>query len=211
MKTMRGFIILAACMPMIASCAGGGLLKSTEPRQNIYTLRPAPEDATKTAGAARILEVAMPQVPPGFETDRIALYTQGGKKLDYYAGAKWADLLDSTLQDALRRSARNVLPSVVAITPTQGTDGQFRLQTKVNEFAPVYEGGASGAPTVRVSVEFTLVRLPENAIVSSFILKQARVAEADSLDSVAGALEGAMQETLAEAFRRMEKTLAAAE
>ncbi len=209
MKMMRGFIILAAFLPVLSACAGGGILKSTEPRQVIYTLRPAPEDGSKTAGAARIVEIAKPQVPPGFETDRIALYTQGGKKLDYYAGAKWADLLDSTLQDTLRRSARNVLPSIVAITSTQGMDGQFRLQTKVNEFAPVYADGTTAAPTVRVSVEFTLVRLPDNVIVSSFILGQTRVVEANSLDAATGAMEEMMQQTLTEAFRRMEKTLAA--
>ena len=73
MKMMRGFIILAAFLPVLSACAGGGILKSTEPRQVIYTLRPAPEDGSKTAGAARIVEIAKPQVPPGFETDRIII------------------------------------------------------------------------------------------------------------------------------------------
>ncbi len=203
-------IPLASAFVALALLAGcSGALKSTEPRNIVYTLRPAESapDADKTPGAARIVEIAVPQVPPGFETDRIALAIQGGRKLDYYAGAKWPDILDSVLQDTIRRSARNVLPNVVAITPTQGMDGQFRLQTKINEFQPVYDDAANVAPDLRVNVEFTLVALPDNKIVSSFILTRNQRASSNTLDAAAGGLESMFQEVLTEAFTRLDTRL----
>lgn len=204
--TKKPLILAFVALPLLlAACANPSkLLTSTAPQQTTYTLRPAPETApAEHVGAARIVEIAKPVLPPGFETDRIALLTQGGQKLDYFAAAKWPDIFDNVVQDTVRRSARNVLPYVVAVTPAQAMDPDYRLQTKINDFQPVYGSDINAAPDVRVSVEFTLVRLPENRIVSSFILTRAQPAESNRLDSIAGTLEKMFQDILGEAFGRL--------
>lgn len=197
---------LTALPLLLTACASPSkFLTSTAPAQTTYTLRPVAEvSPAENIGAARIVEIAKPLLPPGFETDRIALLTQGGQKLDYFAAAKWPDIFDNVVQDTVRRSARNVLPYIVAVTPEQAMDPDYRLQTKINEFQPVYGSDIASAPDLHVSVEFTLVKLPENRIVSSFILMRTTPSESNRLNAIAGAMERMFQDILAEAFKRLD-------
>jgi ABC-type uncharacterized transport system auxiliary subunit len=197
---------LLMCLSLTA--CSGSFLQSTEPKPTVYTLRPVAEARTAAdAGAARIVEVMKPSVPPGFETDRIALYTEGGQKLDYYAGASWPDMMDDVFQQTAMRSLRNALPYTVAVAPEERMDADYRLRMKIDEFQPVYSGAAEGTPELRASFEFTLIRLPEEKIVRSFILRRDMKADGAGMDSILAGLEKMAQDMFSEAYGRLDSNL----
>ncbi len=193
-----GVILLAGC--------SGGILKSTEPPQTTYMLRPA-SVALHETGPARIVEIPKPAIPPGFSRDRIALYLQNGQKLDYYATARWPAPFDEVIQNFTRRSLTAALPYVVTVSPTQPVDPDYRLEIKVNEFQPVYAGSFSEPPMLKVNLEFSLVRLSTEKIASSFTLNQERRANSARLDVIIAELETMLQETQTLAFEKLEPAL----
>lgn len=192
---------------VLGGCSTGQILKSTEPPGVTYNLHAGEVQTDIPTGAARIVEIAKPAVPPGFETERIALYLDGGQKLDYYAGSKWPDILDNVLQDFTRRSLTGILPYTVAINPSQSVKADYRLQVKVNEFQPVYDTGATGNPRVRVSMEFTLIRLPEERIVTNFTLTKEDAVADNRLDLITAALESMARQIQKQAFVKMDSYL----
>ena len=143
------------------------------------------------------------------DSDRYALFLDDGQKLDYFATARWSSTLDRILQDVTRRSASAVLPYIVATTPGQGVDPDYRLQLKVNEFQPVYGVNPSAAPTLTVSVEFTLVGVPSDKIMSGFTLSKQEPASENRLDVITLGLERMLQDIEREAFTKLDPKLRA--
>lgn len=194
----------------LAGCSTSNLLQSTEPQQTIYTLRPVEASGESSPVMARVIEISAPSVPPGMEQDRIALFLDDGQKLDYYAGARWSSSLEHVVQEFTRRTAGATLPYIVAVTPDQGIEADYRLQIKINEFQPVYAKGSSGAaPYLKASVEFTLVRLPVDEIVGSFTLSRNVEAQDNRLDVITLGLESLLQEIERDAFAKIDKKLQA--
>lgn len=199
---------LSLCAALaLSGCSTGELLTSKEPPQTIYALRPAPANAEGPASTARIIEISHPSIPPGMEGDRIALYHNNGQKLDYYASARWTSTLDDVLQNFTRRTASSVLPYVIAVTPEQNIDAQYRLQLKVDEFQPVYGTDLTGAPMIEVSIEFTLISIQGDIVVSNFTLSKRGKATANRLDVVAAGLEKMLQEIEYDAFMRIDNVI----
>ena len=205
----KNIIMTAALALLLAGCSTSELLKSTEPQQTIYTLRPVEPSGLGSAAAARVVEITAPTLPPGMDSDRYVLFLDDGQKLDYFAAARWSAPLDYIVQDVTRRSASAVQPYIVATTPGQGVDPDYRLQMKVNEFQPVYGADSMAAPTLKVSIEFTLVAVPEDKIVSSFTLTKHDVAAENRLDGITSGLEHMLQEIEREAFMKLDPKLRA--
>lgn len=205
MKNLFKILTCVLCISPLAAC--GGLLQSTAPQETIYTLRPVPRTDAPAIDQARVVEVMKPAVPPGFETDRIALYTNGGQKLDYYSASKWTTLIDDVIQNFTRRTMSTILPSVVTTIPAESLMADFRLQLKVNEFQAVYDAGLDTPPRLVTDLEFTLISLPEERIVRSFSLGKTGVATSNRLDVIAAGLEKMLQELQAEAFTKMRSSL----
>lgn len=204
---MKKLIAIASLSVLLSGCAGGGILTSTEPPQTIYALRAAQNADAAQSGPARVVEIAKPTLPPGFETDRIALYLDNGRTLDYYSGARWPDILDAVIQDFTRRTVSSTLPYVVATLPNQNQYADYRLNMKLNEFQPVYGADAGAAPDLVVDAEFTLVALPGERIVQSFRLSERNAAASNNLESVAGGLEDILRRIEAEAFAKLDARL----
>ncbi len=177
--------------------------------QTTYSLRPALSAPALETGfkTARIVEIARPSVPPGFEGDRIALYLAQGQKLDYFAAAKWPAGLDDVLQNFTRRTLTNTLPYVVAVTPSQSLNPDYTLQMKVNEFQPVYNGDLTSAPRLVTNIEFTLVAQPSERVISSFSIGKQGTASSNRLDVITAGLEKMLQEIEYEAFTRLDPLL----
>lgn len=208
MKKHRNLIIVLLLTLPLIGCAGS-ILKSNEPPQTIYSLRPIEGKGETSDAAAKIIEITSPSVPPGMEQDRIALLTDNGKKLDYYASVRWSSSLDHIVQDFTRRSVSAVLPYVVATTPDQSVTADYRLQTKINEFQPVYKAGSTDVPLLKVNIEFTLIDSVTERIVTSFQLSKTLIATENSVDSVAAGLESLLQEVERSAFIKLDKKLRA--
>ncbi len=202
---MRLFLSVILLIFPVAGCAG---FKSDAPPQTVYSLRPAERSDIDAANyMARIIEIPKPSLPPGFDTDRIALYMEDGHTLDYYASAAWPAPLDDVIQDFTRRTATNVLPYVVTVTPSQSLNADFALYTKVNEFQPVYQGAAGAPPLLLTEVEFTLISLPEGRIVSSFSLARRGIATSNNLNVITAGLQKMLQEVQGEAFMKIQTYL----
>ncbi len=210
MTKLKNTLGIVALMLALTGCSTSNLLQSTEPQQTIYTLRPVEPTGESSDVLARVLEISVPSVPPGMEQNRIALFLDDGQKLDYYAGARWSSSLDHIVQEFTRRTAGATLPYIVAVTPDQGIEADYRLQIKINEFQPVYSKGASNsAPFLKASVEFTLIRLPSDQIVSSFTLSRNVEAQENRLDVITLGLESLLREIERDAFAKIDKKLQA--
>ena len=207
MTKRLGLAVVAALM--MGGCSTSGILTSTEPQSTLYTLRHAQAVENTSNQMAKIVEIARPHVPPGFETDRIALYTANGQKIDYFAAAKWSEILDEVLQDYTRRSVVANLPYVVAVTPDQSIVADYRLQIKINDLQPVYGESISAAPVLKAAIEFTLIHLPDERIVSSFTLSKEADSSSNNLDVIVAGMESLLQELYGRAFDKMDEHIAA--
>ena len=201
---MKTSIISALALALVlCGCSTSKLLTSTEPQQTIYTLRPIASTGLASAASAQIVEISMPSLPPGMDRDRIALFLDDGQKLDYYASARWSSSLDHILQDVTRRSISAVLPYVVAVTPEQDIEAEYRLQIKVNELQPVYGTDSKAAPVLKASLEFTLIRQATNQVVSSFTLSKQSAPTENRLDMIILGLEQLLQEIERKSFTKL--------
>ncbi len=192
----------------LSGCSTGDLLTSKEPQQTIYSLRPAPVvDAPPSDAAIRIMEIAHPFLPPGMDRDRIALYLNDGQKLDYFAAARWSGTMAEVLQNSTRRTASAALPYVIAVMPEDNVDAAYRLQMKVNEFQPVYGTDSGENPMIVAEIEFTLLALPSDRVLTSFTLLRRGRANENRLDVITAGLEKMLQEIEQDAFIRIDRIL----
>lgn len=202
MKRLYALLLaLALACPLLAACAA---LRKPAPPPALYALRPPPPCPRARAGSPMIA-VQAPQLPPGFATSRIALYLSSGRRLDYFAGAAWPSELGGVLQDFIIAAGRHACLSAVA--PGESAAAPWRLNVRVNEFAPVYAAGPEAAPALRASLSFTLVSPEREEAVLDFTLRDERPAEENSLTSVVSGLEALLGDILGRAYA---KTAAAA-
>lgn len=198
---MRKMIPALLSVLVLSGCAS--LLTSNSEPQAIYSLKEA-RDITalnsSTSGLSHVLEIQRPVLPPGFDTARIAMYLENGRRMDYYADAKWASPLDEVLQEFTLQTARKTFPQAIVAVSGQALDADYRLQIKVNEFQPVYSGVAETAPLIVASLSFTLLAMPEERIVTSFTIEQQEAAQANTLGSITAGLERLLQSVEARAF-----------
>lgn len=204
-----GVLTALSLLMMLGGCSTSKLLTSTEPQQTIYTLRPITSTGDASTMNARVLEISMPSLPPGMERERIALFLDDGQKIDYYASARWSANLDYILQDFTRRSVSAVLPYVVAVTSDQNIEAEYRLQMKINELQPVYGADSKTIPILKTSIDFTLIRLPDDRVISSFTLSKQETPAENRLDVITLGLEKLLQDIAREAFLKIDPKLQA--
>ncbi|MGZ9097061.1 MAG: ABC-type transport auxiliary lipoprotein family protein [Micavibrio sp.] len=199
----------AALLLALSGLSGCLSLASSEVPPNIYAMhyRPAPDDNASSHDFGGVLKVQEPDLPAGFETDRIALYLEGGRRLDYYAGAKWPEPLDQVLQDAIVQAGHHALPKMTVDTQDIDMPADYKLAVKVVEFGPVYANGPDGIPHLEATMIFTLIRLPDHNIIADFTLENGHRAEANDLTSITSGLESLLHEMMVEAYETIKKAL----
>jgi len=183
----------------LAACGG---LQSKQPPPALYVLHSetaAESGAPATGKTDKVMIVPEPQMPPGFKTDQIALLMQDGRRLDYFADARWSADLDRVLQDFIVQSLRTSWPHTIVATPDAGTPAAWRLLVKVIDFQPVYRGDPDSAPEIRVKMTFTLVTMPEGKIVKDFTIGKKSAATANTLTAVTSEMESLLRGLLREA------------
>lgn len=206
-------ILTCLAMTIVSLSLSGcsGVMTSKAPPATIYTLHaasaaPAPEQAP---GQARpVLSVPTPAVPPGFDTPQIALYLNDGRQLDYYAGAQWPSTLGALLQDVVIETGRDTLNNATISEPDLNLPAAWKLVIKVVDFQPVYHNAADSNPDLVVSLNFKLIRYPEENVVLDFTLGRTAPGVSNSLTTVTGGLENALQIILAEAFTDIDREIA---
>lgn len=197
--------ILAFSFLCLAGCSA---LAPSRPPVTIYALHPSiPQQTELQSGPRGVIRIEAPVMPSGLDSDRIALFTADGRQLDYYAGAKWSAPLDHVLQDVIVEEARNAFPMMTIDTPDLNVAADYKLYVRMRDFTPVYQSAPQTIPFLKVAATFTLIRLPENIVITDFTLESGQVAQSNSLTAVTSGLESLLQNMLKKAFGRMENDL----
>jgi ABC-type uncharacterized transport system auxiliary subunit len=197
---LLSLIALTGCASL--SFLGGG---KKEADASIYTLRSPGTERAAPAAAAKgraVIAVPKPELPPGLETERIALYFQQGHRLDYYAGAKWSAPLDALLQDLVIQKVQQKLPSKVVGTPDLASSAQYKLALKFTDVAPVYENAPDQPPRLDVGMTVTVVSLPRETVRTQFTLKRSVPASANTLTTITSELGTLLQSLTDDALQR---------
>ncbi len=192
----------------LTSCIG---LPKPPPPATVYQLR-APAQGLMAQPpalpAGTRLEVALPGVAAGLDSERIALALDNGRKLDYYAGAKWAAALPDVVQDVAIATLRDSLPGLSVDDDDNMNSPTHRLRIVVQHFAPVYATDATTLPKVNVTLRFALVRLADDALLADATLGTQVAVNANTLAGVTAALEQGLHRVLADAMPRLAVALA---
>ncbi|MEJ2087602.1 MAG: ABC-type transport auxiliary lipoprotein family protein [Gammaproteobacteria bacterium] len=176
-RTLLPVIVLAAagCMPS---------LESSEPPDRVYWLEPT--EAASTVG----VEVHV-SVVPGLDDDRIRVL-QPDRRLNYYAGAFWADSLAPLLQSVIDRS----------VNGTAKADRSVIVHVLIERFFAV-ESGAATPPEVELAAR--LRGGPDHA--GACLVRTSSVAGSTRLRDIVAAHQSIADE-LAHAVGRFASTLA---
>jgi cholesterol transport system auxiliary component len=194
--------ILAAVAALAAGCLGG--LKEEAPAPRIYRVD-APSFGAGGALAAD-LKVAIGPVAPGLDGSGIA-GRWPGQRLDYVAGARWADdlpnLVGAALVEAFQDTGR--LHSV------QGDVGRFQVThtivVQVRRFEADYTGG--GLPVAQVSLAAT-VGGDDGRVLAAFTVSASETTSANSQSAVVAALDAAFARAAGDLAARTFDAIAAA-
>jgi cholesterol transport system auxiliary component len=201
--TLKASIVLISLsiLPWMGGCAG--LLESREPAAVIYLLRPTVTPMAMSVDA-RTLQVQRVSHYPGYETDRILL-TRPERRLDVYAGSRWAEALPKVVEamvlDALRTGGG--FAAVHDSLAPYASDHVLRLT--IRRFEAEY-ADLSAAPRVRVAFEASLGRRLERSASQNFSIETTAAARSNRMSDIVAAFEEASAEALQ---RLLEETQAA--
>jgi ABC-type uncharacterized transport system auxiliary subunit len=182
--------------------------KKTPP--SIYTLHSLPPrnpPSSAPGSAPAVVFVTRPELPKGFETERITLLFEQGNRIYYYAGAKWSGRLDDLLQDFIVQMARHVLPGRIAATADGTAAARYKLAAKITDFQPVYQGAADSPPRLDVAMTVTLLALPGETVKTQFSLRKSAPASANTMTAVTKGLELLLQSLTEEALQKINAAL----
>jgi cholesterol transport system auxiliary component len=182
--------ILAAAAALSAGCFGG--LKEPVPQPLVYRI-----EAPKLAAGAPLaadLRIDVGQVAPGLDSSGIATRWPG-QRLDYVAGARWAEdlpqLLEAAFVESLQDSGR--------LRSVQGDFGRFRathtLVVEVRRFEADYTGG--GLPVAQVELTATIGKT-DRRVLASFTVSASESAAENRQTALVAALDAAFARATAE-------------
>jgi cholesterol transport system auxiliary component len=185
---------IAAAAALAAGCFGG--MREQAPSL-IYRVD-APSLAAGTALPVD-LKVVVSGTAPGLDGAGIA-GRWPGQRLDYLAGARWADrlpvLVETALVEALQDSGR--------LRSVQGDLGRFRashtLVVEVRRFEADYTAG--GAPVAQVALAATLGRASDRHVLAAFTVSASEGAAENRQSAVVEALEAAFARAAGDAAER---------
>jgi len=188
-------------IPLLLLCGCLSLTSSEEPL-TIYALHASRNPVAETVIAADpvVISIPDPVLPAGLKTDRIALYLDGGRRLDFYSGARWAAPLDEVLQDMIIDSGRGAIPHAIFDGGDVRLPARYRLVVSVVDFYPLYSGDAQGIPLLKVSLSFTVIQASDGTVLARFSQSAEAVARENSLTAITSGLEQLLQSALADSF-----------
>jgi cholesterol transport system auxiliary component len=194
--------LLAAAAALVAGCFGS--LKEPVPQPLVYRI-----DAPKLSPGAPLpvdLRIDVGQVAPGLDSPGIATRWPG-QRIEYVAGARWAEelpqLLEAALVEALQDSGR--------LRSVQGDFGRFRashtMVVEVRRFEADYTGG--GMPVAQVELTATIGKA-DRRVLASYTVQASESATENRQAAVVAALDKAFGRAAADLADRAFAAMAAA-
>jgi ABC-type uncharacterized transport system auxiliary subunit len=198
MAGLRAAAVTVLPLLLLAACGG---LKSREPVEQAYFLRPAvaPEGlATGAAPLPGLLAVRRPEVQPGLQTARIALVLPDNR-LDYFAASRWSaalpQVVDAFATQSLLSSGRFEL-----VNGSERGSGGARLIVALTarHFEADYADGENQPPQAHVAFECVLSSAASRAPLGRCDGEARVAAAANRMAPIVQAFEAAAREAMAE-------------
>jgi cholesterol transport system auxiliary component len=187
-------VALAACL-LVGACAAALQLAAPDPPR-LYALTHKSTFADDLPEVDARISVEVPTATAGLNTARIAL-RPSSTTLEYYADARWIDVVPIMVQNLLLESLDNAGTVDVIGREVVGIRADYALITHIREFQADYENGAP--PKVSVRLQARLVRLPRRISVGATSEAFIVPAQNGSMQAIVAAFD----EGLGKALRRV--------
>jgi cholesterol transport system auxiliary component len=203
-------ICMAVLAALVLGACGGGL-RSGSAEPVTYVLRAAPATAAPAAAApalaapstalsALTLQVTRVLAQPGYAGDRILLL-HADHSLDFYATSRWPEPLPAVVATLAAETLRNGGALRAVHDDAAPFSSDYALRIAIRRFDAQYAGDAAGtaaAPTIHVSLECTVGRTSNRAVLAAFAADVAIEARDNRMGAVIEAFEQAAQAALAQ-------------
>jgi len=174
----------------------------------LYDLSPKSTFDKRVPRSRWQLVVEPPIAAAGLSSARIAL-KRHHLQLEYYADAAWTDTTPTMIQTLIIESFENSKKIVSVGRNSAGLRSDFVLQTSLREFQAEYsnrgltkkalekaENKNAAGPTVRVSLNAKLVKMPERTIIASRTFEFVVVANSNGMEEIVAAFDEALGKAL---------------
>jgi cholesterol transport system auxiliary component len=198
-------LTLAAALLMLSACAGS-LLESKQPVATIYVLAAAPVSDASSPASTVDLAISQPTASPGLDTDRIAVLREK-RHLDFYREAQWGAALPQVAQSLVVGSLQNQKLFRSVTTEQARVTANYLLDLEVRDFQAEYASETS-APTVRVTLVGSLIRIKDRKLIGVFPVTITAVASENRQSAVIEAFESAGQQAALALGKQTESALA---
>jgi ABC-type uncharacterized transport system auxiliary subunit len=188
-------------------CAACAAPHEAAPPPAIFVLSPASSACRRMPEKGPVVAVTSPRLPPGLGTDKIALYLEGGRRLDYFGAASWPSGLGDMLQDFIVRAARGGCRSLTAVRADPAVMADETLLVDVGDFGPVYAHGPDALPFLKISMTFTLVSAHDGKVLGVFMAAETGRARANTLSAVASGMQALLRKATDKAWDDVTLTL----
>jgi len=192
-------LVLSACISLPFS---GG---KEQPAPALYTLHDSSSGTMEVATAASgsiVVVVPPPELPPGFNSERIAIQFEQDGRLDYYADAQWSASLDELIQDVFIERAQRQLSQAIVGKPDLVPAANYRMVVKITDFGPVYRTSSDMPPRLDVGLILTVIALPEGSVKAQLTVKKSTDASENRLGPVTNELKNLLHSVLDEAVQK---------
>jgi cholesterol transport system auxiliary component len=204
---LLALMLLLSGTLLLSGCSALELVGSEPPR--LFGLTPKSTFAEELPTVAARIDIEVPTATAGLNTARIALKPTP-TRLEYYARARWIDVVPVMVQTLLLESFDNSEKIDVLGRGAYGLRADFALLTNIREFQAEY--GGDGPPTVEVRLQVRMVRLPRRNTVGSTSAVGRVTAASTSLQDIVTAFDEAFGKatkrlvdwTIAEAAKAVE-------
>ena len=179
---------LAALVLLLAACVDPLSLVSGAPPR-LFDLTPKSTYDDDLPEAAGRLTIDVPTATAGLNTARIALKPTP-TQFEYYAGARWVDVVPVMTQTLLLESFDNSEKIDVLGRGAYGLRADYGLLVNIREFQAEYPS-ADEAPDVRIRFQVRLVAMPRRTHIASTSVVGLATAESRKLGDIITAFDQA--------------------
>ena len=192
-------LALSACIRVSLEGLGKGEDRPTTTTYTLLESNPGVMDVVAEAAGRIVVVVPTPEVPSGFDSERISIQFEDGR-VDHYADAQWAARLDQLLQDVFVERARSKLPGAIVGKLGLVPAANYRLILKVTDFGPVYKDTPDMPPRLNAGLNLTVVEVAGEGVKAQFVVKKTAPASENRLGVVTSELKGLLDSAFDEAL-----------
>jgi len=202
-RAIRHLAFLASPLAL-SGCLSLPFSRSEErPPTAMYTLHETRAGTTgiSTEAAARtVVVVSRPELPPGFDSDRIAIQFEQDGRIDYYADAQWSANLSDLMQGVFVEWAQGKLSGTIVGKPELVPAANYRLSVRVTDFGPVYRSSPDMPPRLDAGLTLTVIELPSETVKTQLTVKKSAMSTENRLGTITTELKRLLHSVMDEAL-----------